>query len=247
MYYFASDVHLGAGDSAGARRVERRFAAWLDRVADDAEAVFILGDLFDFWFEYKRVVPQGFVRILGRLAALTDRGVRVVFIAGNHDMWVGDYLARECGVEVHTRPQVVSLAGLRLFLAHGDNLKIGRRPLLRFMNAVFRSRSLRWLFARLVHPDLAVRFGRWWSGKSRKSRRNYVSDDRTTDPLVDYAREYAAASPEHPDCFIFGHMHWPRDYAADGLRVLCLGEWSAERPVYAAIDRAGGISLREWS
>ncbi|MDE5730407.1 MAG: UDP-2,3-diacylglucosamine diphosphatase [Alistipes sp.] len=247
MYYFASDVHLGAGDPAQARRVERRFAAWLDRVGDDAEAIFILGDLFDFWFEYRRVVPQGFVRILGRLAALTDRGVRVVFITGNHDMWVGDYLHRECGVEVHTAPLEIALAGRRLFLAHGDNLKIERRPLLRFMNAVFRSRPLRWLFARCVHPDLALRFGQWWSGKSRKSHRNYVSDDRTTDPLVAYAREYAAASSERPDCFIFGHMHWPRDYAADGLRVLCLGDWSAERPVYAAIDPEGCASLREWS
>ncbi|MDE5707535.1 MAG: UDP-2,3-diacylglucosamine diphosphatase, partial [Alistipes sp.] len=211
------------------------------------EASFILGDLFDFWCVYRRVVPQGFVRILGRLAALTDRGVRVVFITGNHDMWVGDYLLRECGVEVRTEPQVVTLSGKRVFLAHGDNLKTEGRLLLRLMNAVFRSRPLRWLFARCVHPDLAIRFGRWWSGKSRKSHRNYVTDDRTTDPLVAYAREYAAASSERPDYFIFGHMHWPRDYTAGGLRVLCLGEWSSDRPVYAAIDPAGGASLREWS
>lgn len=247
MYYFASDVHLGAGAPADARRVERRFTAWLDRVADDAEAIFILGDLFDFWFEYKRVVPQGFVRTLGRLAALTDRGVRVVFITGNHDMWVGDYLLRECGVELHAAPLVVSLAGRRVFLAHGDNLKIERGVMLRLMNGLFRSRPLRWLFARLVHPDLAVRFGRWWSGKSRKSHRDYVSDDRTTDPLVAYAREYPGDSSGRPDCFIFGHMHWPRDYSAEGLRVLCLGEWASDRPVYAAIDGAGNASLREWS
>ena len=94
MIYFASDIHLGAGDPATARCTERRFTAWLDAVSRDAEAIYLLGDLFDFWFEYRRVVPQGFGRTLGKLAELTDRGVRVVFFTGNHDMWVGDYLPR---------------------------------------------------------------------------------------------------------------------------------------------------------
>ena len=146
MIYFASDIHLGAGDPATARCTERRFTAWLDAVSRDAEAIYLLGDLFDFWFEYRRVVPQGFVRTLGKLAELTDRGVRVVFFTGNHDMWVGDYLHRECGVEIHTEPQVVTLAGKRLFLAHGDNINVGHLPWLCFMNRVFRSRPLRWLF-----------------------------------------------------------------------------------------------------
>ena len=100
MIYFASDIHLGAGGRDATRRIERRFDAWLDRVADDAEAIFLLGDLFDFWFEYREVAPRGFVRTLGRLAALTDRGVRVVLLTGNHDMWVRDYLSAECGLEV---------------------------------------------------------------------------------------------------------------------------------------------------
>ena len=95
MYYFASDIHLGAGGPAAARAVEKRFVAWLDEVSRDADAVFILGDLFDFWFEYKRVVPKGFVRVLGKLCELTDRGIRVVFMTGNHDMWVRDYFEAE--------------------------------------------------------------------------------------------------------------------------------------------------------
>ena len=143
MYYFASDIHLGAGDPETARRTERRFVAWLDAAGRDAEAIFLLGDIFDFWFEYRRVVPKGFVRTLGKLAELTDRGVRVVFFTGNHDMWVGDYLARECGVEIHTAPQEVTLAGQRLFLAHGDNMRIEGQPALRLLNTVFRSRTLR--------------------------------------------------------------------------------------------------------
>lgn len=169
MYYFASDIHLGAGGPAAARAVEKRFVAWLDEVSRDADAVFILGDLFDFWFEYKRVVPKGFVRVLGKLCELTDRGIRVVFMTGNHDMWVRDYFEAECGVEVYTSPRIMELAGKRVFLAHGDNMKIDHLPVLRFMNAVFRSKTIRFLFSWLVHPDWAMRFGQWWSGKSRKS------------------------------------------------------------------------------
>ena len=169
MYYFASDIHLGAGGPAAARAVEKRFVAWLDEVSREADAVFILGDLFDFWFEYKRVVPKGFVRVLGKLCELTDRGIRVVFMTGNHDMWVRDYFEAECGVEVYTSPRIMELAGKRVFLAHGDNMKIDHLPVLRFMNAVFRSKTIRFLFSWLVHPDWAMRFGQWWSGKSRKS------------------------------------------------------------------------------
>ena len=107
MYYFASDILLGAGGPAAARAVEKRFVAWLDEVSRDADAVLILGDLFDFWFEYKRVVPKGFVRVLGKLCELTDRGIRVVFMTGNHDMWVRDYFEAECGVEVYTSPRIM--------------------------------------------------------------------------------------------------------------------------------------------
>lgn len=167
--------------------------AWLDEVSRDADAVFILGDLFDFWFEYKRVVPKGFVRVLGKLCELTDRGIRVVFMTGNHDMWVRDYFEAECGVEVYTSPRIMELAGKRVFLAHGDNMKIDHLPVLRFMNAVFRSKTIRFLFSWLVHPDWAMRFGQWWSGKSRKSHLASEMGDHITDPLIEYAREYAGA------------------------------------------------------
>ena len=241
MYYFASDIHLGAGDAATARAVERRFVAWLDDAARDAEAIFLVGDIFDFWFEYRRVVPKGFVRTLGKLAELTDRGVRVVFFTGNHDMWVGDYLHRECGVEIHTEPQVVTLAGKRLFLAHGDNINVGHLPWLCFMNRVFRSRPLRWLFSWGVHPDWAVKFGRWWSGKSRKSHGAEELDVSLTEPLIEYARRYAA---EHDvDHFVFGHMHFPRDYREQSLHVINLGCWE-KYPSCAVLDASGGMTLK---
>lgn len=169
MIYFASDIHLGAGDPATARCTERRFTAWLDAVSRDAEAIYLLGDLFDFWFEYRWVVPQGFVRTLGKLAELTDRGVRVVFFTGNHDMWVGDYLHRECGVEIHTEPQVVTLG--RQAALSGARRQYQRRPpavaLLHESCFPVAAAALA-LFVGL-HPDWRVKFGRWWSGRSRKS------------------------------------------------------------------------------
>ena len=241
MYYFASDIHLGAGDAATARAVERRFVAWLDDAARDAEAIFLVGDIFDFWFEYRRVVPKGFVRTLGKLAELTDRGVRVVFFTGNHDMWVGDYLARECGLEIHTAPQVMTLSGKKVFIAHGDNMKIDGQPMLKFLNRIFRSRTLKWLFSWGVHPDWALRFGHWWSGKSRKSHAADTLDVSLTEPLIQYAREYARAHAV--DHFVFGHMHFPRDYREGSLHVVNLGCW-AGNPSYAVLDAAGEMTLK---
>ena len=220
MYYFASDIHLGAGDPETARRTERRFVAWLDAAGRDAEAIFLLGDIFDFWFEYRRVVPKGFVRTLGKLAELTDRGVRVVFFTGNHDMWVGDYLARECGVEIHTAPQEVTLAGQRLFLAHGDNMRIEGQPALRLLNTVFRSRTLRRLFA-------------WGCGGG--------FDASLTEPLIDYARDYARTHAV--DHFLFGHMHFARDYREGALHTVHLGCWE-KNPSYAVLDDGGRLTLK---
>lgn len=242
MYYFASDIHLGAGDERLAHDVERRFVKWLGDVSADAEAIFLVGDIFDFWFEYRRVVPKGFVRVLGKLAELTDRGVRVVFFTGNHDMWVGDYLTRECGVEVCTRPQLMTLAGRRVFIAHGDNMQIDGQPVLKLLNWVFRSRALRWLFSWGVHPDLALRFGQWWSGHSRKSHNAAEGFDASlTAPLDQYAREYAAG--HEVDHFLFGHMHYPGELREGKLHVVHLGCWE-KNPVYAVLDDGGELKLK---
>ncbi|MEG0789895.1 MAG: UDP-2,3-diacylglucosamine diphosphatase [Alistipes sp.] len=245
MYYFASDIHLGAGDRTSARRVEHRFVEWLDEVSADAEAIFLVGDIFDFWFEYNEVIPKGFVRVLGKLAALTDRGVRVVFFTGNHDMWVGDYLSKECGVEISTQPMLLTLCGKSLFVAHGDNLNIHHQPALVLLNRIFRSQTLRFLFSWLVHPDWALRFGHWWSGHSRKSHNMAGGFNASlTESLIDYARHY---EKEHAvDYFIFGHMHFARDYREEGLRVLHLGCWE-KNPAYAVLDAQGAISLKNIS
>ena len=244
MIYFASDVHLGGGTPQEARATERKFVAWLDMAARDAEAIFLVGDIFDFWFEYRRVAPQGFVRTLGKLAELTDRGIRVVLFTGNHDMWMGDYLPRECGVEIRTAPCTVNLCGRRIFIAHGDNMKIDDRPALKLLNRIFRSRLLRWLFAWGLHPDLAMRFGQWWSGKSRKAHRTEgPADPSLAEPLIAYAREYAA---EHEvDHFVFGHMHAARDYRDGNLHTLHLSSWETT-PAYGVLDDAGELTLKRF-
>ena len=239
MYYFASDIHLGAGGRECARRVESRFVEWLEMVGRDAEAIYLLGDIFDFWFEYHRVVPKGFVRVLAKLAELTSRGVRVVFLTGNHDMWVYDYLTEECGVEVYTKPIFEELAGKRLFLAHGDNMKIDGQPLLRLMNSIFRSKVARVLFSWLIHPDLALKFGRWWSGKSRKAHGGEIPE-WVNDPLYSYAEELCGR--ERVDGCIFGHTHKSEVRQCGETRILFLSEWE-HRPSYAVMDAEGEIKL----
>lgn len=246
MYYFVSDIHLGAGDAQQSRRTERAFCRWLDSVAADARALYLLGDIFDFWFEYRRVVPQGFVRVLSRLAELTDRGVEVHMFIGNHDIWCYDYFTRECGVVMHYAPEVVTLAGRKLHLAHGDNMNIDNQPMLRLLNTVFRSTTARTLFSWLVHPDLALKFGYWWSGKSRKSHPNKCVTPDHLGFLVEYAREH------HRQCgdveeYIFGHMHFAHEHSEEGLRVLFMSDWSGDEAHYVAMSDDGELQLKSFT
>lgn len=242
MYYFVSDIHLGAGNAEQRHRTEDAFCRWLDMAGEDAHAIYLMGDIFDFWFEYKRVVPQGFVRVLGRLAELTRRGVEVNMFIGNHDMWCGDYLARECGVKMHFKPEVCDIGGLRLHLAHGDNMNIKGQPMLRLMNAFFRSTSARWLFRWFVHPDLAMKFGTWWSGKSRKS---HSKDNITIDDLgflVEYAQQHHATH-NNIDAYIFGHMHLAHNHYDGTLRVLFMSDWSGDEAHYITLDDERNLNI----
>ena len=239
MHYFVSDIHLGSGDKAQQRAVERSFLDFLSQIEKDAETLFLVGDIFDFWFEYKRVVPKGFVRVLGRLAELSDKGVKIVMLTGNHDMWVGNYLTEECGITLYTKPQTFTLAGKTIFVAHGDNMNIKGKPMLRLMNAMFRSKGLRWLASGLIHPNCFLRFGQWWSGKSRKSHKGGQTAEMLT-PLIEFANEYGK---EHDvDYFVFGHLHYPADIASQE-RILFMGDWHSQ-PSYIALDNDGKIELK---
>ncbi len=243
MYYFASDVHLGGGTPLEASQVEERFVKWLDYISGDALEIFLLGDIFDFWFEYRLVVPKGCVRTLAKLSELTARGIKVHFFPGNHDMWVRDYFHTECGVQIHTNLEVLELAQRRVLLAHGDNLNIGSNLTLRLMNATFRSRTAKALFSWLVHPDIALWFGRWWSNHSRHAHDGKppkVNVDYTN-ILDDFARSYLASDP-NVNLFFFGHMHSAGVTKEQGYEVVHLGEWS-KTPQYAKMDDKGCVEL----
>lgn len=243
MYYFASDTHLGHGEQTKSRERERMFVEWLESVSHDAKEIFLLGDIFDFWYEYKRVVPKGFIRTLSTLATLSERGIKIHFFAGNHDMWLGNYLAEECGVIVHTSAEIVMLGNKRVYLAHGDEIYAKYLCGAKIINAIFRCGWVRWLFSRIVHPDLALKFGHWWSGHSRKSKAiaaEFLGED---DFMVREARKIT--KEKNIDYFIFGHNHCAEDYSAEGIRALFLGHWLGEEPVYAVLNEEGKLELKK--
>ncbi len=240
MYYFVSDTHLGGGSPSDARATEQRFVEWLRSISADVDGLFLCGDIFDFWFEYQYVIPKGFVRVLSEIAALTDRGVKVVFMAGNHDMWLGNYLSAECGVEIYTAPKVFNIAGRRVHVAHGDNLNVTGDVKLSLLNKIFRSAAIRSIFSTLLHPDLALRFGLWWSNKSRKKHARHEGhntiDGEGIRPLIEYAKRHEAG--EHNDIYIYGHLHQVFRYEGEGFEVLFMNDWS-EEPHYITIDNDG--------
>ncbi len=246
MYYFASDIHLGLDREMTSRQREKLFVRWLDEVAADAEAIALVGDVFDFWFEWKRVVPRGFTRLLGKLSELTDRGVRIHFFTGNHDMWVYGYLHDECGVIVHERPEVFEAYGKKVFVAHGDNLYLrGTKPWkVRMTNSLLYSRFWRWVLEKLVHPDLTMRLGLWWSRKSNDAHSAPYLFEGEGEYLIKYAREYFRCVDV--DYFIFGHLHAVVDYdLGEGKRAVVLGDW-IDRPSYAAFGPDGKIEIRNY-
>lgn len=246
MYYFASDMHLGLGRGESERAREAQLIRWLDMVSADATAIALVGDIFDFWFEWRRTVPKGFVRLLGKLAELTDRGVRIHFFTGNHDLWAFDYLKEECGVVVHQRPEVFEAYGKKIFVAHGDNLYLrGEKPLkIKFLNWLFYSRFWQAAFRTIVHPDLALKFGQWWSRHNRRSKGIAHEFKEEREHLIRYARAYARCVDV--DYFVFGHLHVRKNYdLGDGRRAIVLGEW-IEHPAYAVLSPEGAIELRRF-
>jgi UDP-2,3-diacylglucosamine hydrolase len=220
-YYFAADVHLGMPVYDAAAR-ERRFVRWLGEIKQDATAVFLLGDIFDFWCEYKTVVPRGFVRTLGKLAELTDSGIPVHFFIGNHDLWVTDYLQNETGLAVHREPLETALNGKTFYLTHGDYIPVaGAREscLRRFFTNRFLQACLR-----AIHPRWGLALAHCWSHSSRLSKSIATPFRYEDEPSVQLLRRYNAVQPV--DYFIIGHRHTPVQYSlAENSLLTILGEW----------------------
>lgn len=221
--YFASDFHLGAPNHDKSLERERLLVQWLDEIMPHAEALYLLGDVFDFWFEYRKAVPKGFVRFLGKMAEFSDRGIPVHFFTGNHDLWIFDYLPREVGFIIHREPYDVNLKGRRFYLAHGDGLGPGDGHF-KLLKGVFTNPLAQWLFGRL-HPNLGISLAHKWSLSSRNVHE--TPDDfrgEEKEMLVRHARNLL--KEEHYDFFIFGHRHVAVDYPLDEKsRYINLGDW----------------------
>lgn len=234
--YFLSDAHLGSLAVSHRRMQERRLVNFLDSIKHKAAAVYLLGDMFDFWHEYRTVVPKGYTRFLGKISELTDRGVEVHYFVGNHDLWMGNYLERECGVTLHRDSSVMEIYGKVFYLAHGDGLGSTDRKF-RFLRAMFHNRVCQRLFA-AVHPRWGIAFGREWARRSRLKRVDgkeppYMGEER--EELVRFSKAYLATHPE-VNFFVFGHRHIELDLLlAKQARLLLLGDWISQF-TYAVFD-----------
>ena len=226
--YFASDFHLGIPDRESSLKREKILVRWLDKVSADATAIFLMGDVFDFWFEYKYVVPKGYVRMLGKIAEITDSGIPVHLFRGNHDVWAFDYLNKELGVHLHRNAFVYEFEGKKLFLAHGDGLGPGDEGY-KFLKKVFEFKPNQFLF-RWLHPDLGARMGLYFSRQSRlanisKEGKKETAISTESEMLFQYAKRKAEELPD-VDYFIFGHRHIPmQEKVSEKAELIILGDW----------------------
>jgi len=222
--YFASDQHLGAPTPKASLPREKKFVAWLDTIKEDAGTIFLLGDLFDFWFEYKTVVPKGFVRVLGKLAELKDAGIDIYFFVGNHDLWMRDYFQKELNIPVFHKPQEFDINGKIFLIGHGDGLGPNDHGYKR-MKKVFTFPFFKWLF-RWLHPDIGVRLGHYFSVKNK-----LISGDEDArflgeenEWLAQYCRK--KLTEKHYDFFVFGHRHLPLEIELNNNSTyINLGDW----------------------
>lgn len=231
--YFASDFHLGAPNHQESLEREKRLVEWLNTIKPTAEALFLVGDIFDFWFEYKRAVPRGFTRFLGKISEFTDEGIPVHFFIGNHDMWIFDYLPKETGMIIHKGPYEVQWNEKKFFIAHGDGLGPGDWSY-KFLRSIFRNPFSQWLFER-IHPNLGIWIARKWSHSSRITNGEpdeFRGEDK--EMLVQFSKK--VLQNQHFDYFLYGHRHTPIDFRLNSnSRYINLGDW-IKHSTYAYFD-----------
>lgn len=242
--YFLSDVHLGASyhkkhfgqpgyqsishESKNnplfvEHEIERKLCRWFDSVRKDAKIIYLLGDIFDYWFEYKNVIPRGFTRVLGKISELTDEGIEIHFFIGNHDIWITDYLQNECGLITHTKPLIIEHDGKKFFLSHGDGLGDESKSF-RIIRRIFHSKKLRIPFA-AIHPRWTVGFAHAWAKHSRETGEmlDYLGEDK--EYLIRYSKKQLEQTPEI-NFFIFGHRHILLDLPiSTTCQTIILGDW----------------------
>jgi UDP-2,3-diacylglucosamine hydrolase len=230
--YFASDFHLGIPNKEKSLEREKLIVQWLDEIKKDAAEIFLMGDMFDFWFEYKTTVPKGFTRLLGKIAELCDAGIPISVFTGNHDMWMFNYLEDELGVSIFRKPIVREFYGKKFFLAHGDGLGPGDHGY-KFIKKVFANPLCQWLFAR-IHPNTGIWIANFWSRRSRMSNGEMETfKGEENEYLVNFVKD--TLKKEHYDYFIFGHRHLPLQMQIGNAWYINLGEW-VNYTSYAVFD-----------
>ena len=221
--FFASDFHLGAPNKEGSRSREKKIIRWLETIEKEAAAILLVGDLFDFWFEYDHVVPKGFVRFLNKLAEFSDKGIPIYIFHGNHDMWMFDYLESEIGATVFSDPIHLKVNDKVLFVGHGDGLGPGDYTF-KALRKVFRNKIAQWLF-KWIHPDIGVGLANKWSSRSRINHTIEIQEiNRENEWLFLYSKKLEA--DQHFDYYVFGHRHLPLtlDISKESTYIN-LGEW----------------------
>ena len=232
--YFLSDFHLGAPTAATSLVREKKIVQFLSEIQKDAAQIFIVGDLFDFWYEYKMVVPKGYVRILGKLAEITDSGIPIHFFVGNHDMWMKDYFQKELNIPVYFEPVAFEFNGKKILVGHGDGLGPGDHGY-KFMKKIFRNPVCQWLFG-ILPPQIGIGLANYLSRKSRaktgQSDEKFLGEDKEW--LIIYCKEIL--QKEHFDYFVFGHRHLPIHAVLPKDSVyINLGDW-IKYDSYAVFD-----------
>ena len=222
--YFSSDNHLGAPTAAESKPREIKFVKWLDTVKQDAAAIFLLGDLFDFWFEYKTVVPKGFVRVLGKLAEISDSGIPIYFFVGNHDLWMEDYFKKELNIPVYHEPREFTFNNKNFFVGHGDGKGPGDKGYKR-MKKVFQAPFFKLLF-RWTHPDIGMRIAQYLSVKNKlisgEDDKHFLGEENEW--LALYAKR--KLETKHYDYFVFGHRHLSMEIkVGENSKYFNLGDW----------------------
>jgi len=222
--FFSSDFHLGVPNDEESLKREKKIVRWLDSIAHEAHEIYLLGDVFDFWFEYKQAIPKGFVRLQGKIAQLTDSGIKIHWFYGNHDMWIFDYIPKELGVELHKSEITKVYNGKSFFIGHGDGLGPGDKGY-KLIKRIFRSKFCQWCFARL-HPNFGIGLANYFSRKSRIS--TGTADDtfygKEKEMLIQFC--YSQLETQHFDYFVFGHRHLPIDFELnDTSKYLNTGDW----------------------
>lgn len=222
--YFSSDNHLGAPTTEQSLPREKKFVAWLDDIKHDAAAIFLLGDLFDFWFEYRTVVPKGFTRTFGKLAEISDSGIPITYFVGNHDLWMHGYFEEELNIPVFHEPQQYEINGISFFIGHGDGLGPHDKGYKR-MKKLFINPVAKWFF-RWIHPDIGVRLAQYFSVKNKlisgDDDAKFLGEDKEW--LVQYAQR--KLETQHFDYFVFGHRHLPLEIdLTRKSKYVNLGDW----------------------